>query len=71
MMLLSQAFCGGPVPSPRSSAAAAICGDSLLLHGGQTAGGDVLGDMHLLQLNCLTWLQVNCRCYCGLVSCYF
>jgi hypothetical protein len=47
------------VPCPRSSCAAAICGDSLLVHGGQTGNGAVLGDMHLLQLNCLTWLQVR------------
>jgi hypothetical protein len=29
------------------------------VHGGQTGNGAVLGDMHLLQLNCLTWLQVR------------
>lgn len=52
-----QAFSGGAPPCPRSSCAAAITGDVLLIHGGQTPAG-VLHDMHLLNLSTLTWLQV-------------
>ena len=53
-----QAFSGGMAPCPRSSCAAAITGDVLLIHGGQTPAG-VLQDMHLLNLSTLTWLQVG------------
>jgi hypothetical protein len=52
-----QAYHGGAAPCPRSSCAAAITGDVLLVHGGQTPEG-VLQDMHLLNLSTLTWLQV-------------
>ena len=62
-----QAYHGGAAPCPRSSCAAAVCGDVLLVHGGQTPAG-VLQDMHILNLSTLTWLQVrsgSALCVCG------
>jgi hypothetical protein len=56
----TQAYHGGAAPCARSSCAATITGDILLLHGGQTPAG-VLQDMHLLNLSTLTWLQVSCH----------
>lgn len=53
-----QAYHGGAAPCPRSSCAAAITGDVMLLHGGQTPAG-VLHDMHLLNLSTLTFVQVE------------
>lgn len=35
-----QAFCGGKAPCARSSSAAAITGDVMLIHGGQTSEGE-------------------------------
>lgn len=53
-----QAYHGGAAPCPRSSCAAAITGDVMLLHGGQTPAG-ILHDMHLLNLSTLTFVQVE------------
>lgn len=54
----SQAFCAGKSPSPRSSHAAVILGDTLLVIGGQ-AKGEVFSDAYVLCLVTLTWRQVS------------
>ena len=57
----SQAFCAGKGPSPRSSHAAVILGDTLLVIGGQ-AKGEVFSDAYVLCLVTLTWRQASISC---------
>ncbi|KAK9805604.1 hypothetical protein WJX72_007339 [[Myrmecia] bisecta] len=54
----TEAFCAGTPPAPRSSHAAAIVGDLMIIFGGQSRT-HVFGDLHVLQLVSLTWVQVE------------
>lgn len=53
----TQAFCAGGGPSPRSSHASAVVGDTLVVMGGQSQA-EVFSDCHILCLVTLTWRQV-------------
>ena len=54
----TQAFCAGEGPCPRSSHAAAVLGDTLLVIGGQSKGS-VHSDAFILCLVTLTWRKVS------------
>ena len=54
----TEAFCAGDSPSPRSSHAAAVVGDTLFVVGGQ-AKGHVFSDAYVLCLVTLSWRQAS------------
>ena len=54
----SQAYCAGASPSPRSSHAAVILADTLLVGGGQSQG-QVFSDAYILCLVTLTWREAS------------